>query len=470
MRIAREQLVARDGRFEIRVTNELEEALFVDGLRLHVIAHPPDVEVHPTEGMTSVPKPFDLVAVRGARPVPRATDGDGRDLTEALRARDRHYAEGFALKPLRGYAEDHDLFLDLGEGAEVLLLNGWTDYAFSSDNVAAAQRGWAMKPPSLAVRDASGAWVTVLPEIGIPVGRPQTVVLDLDGLWRGPSREVRISTNMRVYWDEARVAPRRVAVDPVVTVLEPARAELRWRGYSAATSPDGGEPWLYDYARVSWDAPWKVFPGRYTREGDVRELLVPGDDVFVFSRPGDELVLSFDASDVRVPEGWTHTFLLYTDGYSKEMDLNSSTPDAMGPLPFHAMSGYPYGDDEAYPWTEEKRALYERYNTRLVLDTPALARVEPARGPTRGGGGEHRPRLRVPGGSAGGRAGPAQRAATGSSPSLLARSLAASRDGRRVRYSSTSRAHSRPSLIAQTTSDWPRRMSPAAKTLSREVR
>ncbi len=38
-----------------------------------------------------------------------------------------------------------------------------------------------------------------------------------------------------------------------------------------------------------------------------------------------------------------------------------------------------------------------------------------------------------------------------------------------IRTSSTARAACRPSRIAQTTSDWPRRMSPAAKTLGIEV-
>ena len=38
-----------------------------------------------------------------------------------------------------------------------------------------------------------------------------------------------------------------------------------------------------------------------------------------------------------------------------------------------------------------------------------------------------------------------------------------------IRYSSTARAHWRPSRIAQTTRDWPRRMSPAANTLDTEV-
>jgi hypothetical protein len=38
-----------------------------------------------------------------------------------------------------------------------------------------------------------------------------------------------------------------------------------------------------------------------------------------------------------------------------------------------------------------------------------------------------------------------------------------------IRNWSIERAHSRPSRIAHTTSDWPRRMSPAENTLGREV-
>ena len=83
------------------------------------------------------------------------------------------------------------------------------------------------------------------------------------------------------------------------------------RGYSAETTPDGKEPIGYDYDRVSTLTPWKLMPGKYTREGDVRELLSKTDDMFVVSRPGDEISLSFDAS--RLPPlkaGWKRTFLL----------------------------------------------------------------------------------------------------------------------------------------------------------------
>src|SRR5947209_17240671 len=101
---------------------------------------------------------------------------------------------------------------------------------------------------------------------------------------------------MRIYCDQILVDTS--ADDSVVqtTKLDPLVADLRWRGFSAETTPDGREPFGYDYARVSSLSPWKTMPGRYTREGDVRQLLAKTDDLFVVSRPGDEMVLSFDAT------------------------------------------------------------------------------------------------------------------------------------------------------------------------------
>ena len=98
-------------------------------------------------------------------------------------------------------------------------------------------------------------------------------------------------------------------------------------------------------------------PGRYTREGDVRELLARADDMFVIAKPGDEIALSFDAAAAGpLPDGWTRTFLLLADGFSKEMDINSASPDVVEPLPFHAMTQYPYAGQEHYPDTAAHRA------------------------------------------------------------------------------------------------------------------
>jgi Tfp pilus assembly protein PilF len=369
VRIPGEKLVERDGRYELRVTNELEEVVYLDHAELLVITHPADVEVFPNEGMVSPPgRPHRLFAVKDARPPRGAFDDSGQDLREAIARLDRRFAEGFELHPIRGYAEEHGLILDLGapsEGRTLLLLTGWTDYAFSSDNVAAHQSGMHLQPPVLEVRDASGDWRVAVPEVGVPVGRPQTIVLDLSEVLPATSREVRIKTNMRIYWDRILVGTEDER-DAIETRRIPiSQTTLHWRGFSAEVTPDGREPYGYEYERVSALSPWKVMRGGYTREGDVNALLAATDDRFVIARPGDEIALTFAALPPP-PAGRMRTYLLYADGFSKEMDINSASPDTVAPLPFHGMTRYPYGPSESYPTTGDHRRDLELTHTRVV--------------------------------------------------------------------------------------------------------
>ena len=359
-----------------RVGERIERhARFVDRLQLIAVAHPNGTEVYPNEGMSDPPKPFKLFATHNTRPPLSAIDNHGHDLLDLISTMDRRWPDDFKLDRIRGYADEHSLTMKLAADARkdsradriLLLLTGWTDYAWSSDNVAASQSGKAMKPPSLQVKDEKGLWRTVIEDIGIPVGRPQTVTVDLTGKFISADRQVRIVTNMRIYWDQILVDTSDGKTPLQSTRLDPARADLHWRGFSAEVTPDGREPFGYDYRRVSFTSPWKVMTGRYTREGDVRELLLKSDDMFVISRPGDELSLSFNASALPpLPAGWTRTFLLYADGFSKEMDINSASPDQLAPLPFHGMSRYPYSWPEHYPLSDERRRYIEKYNTRIV--------------------------------------------------------------------------------------------------------
>jgi hypothetical protein len=334
------------------------------------VDHADGIDVYPYEGLAAPSRPgFDLATVRQPRPPLAAFDDHGHDVTARIAALDREYPDDFRLLDIRGYAEPHELRLDLGPSSDgrVLLATAWTDYAFSSDNVAAYQRGLSLEPPSLDARAADGSWRPVLASIGIPVGRPQTVVVDLRGKLRPGEREVRIRTNMRIYWDQILVDASGGGAPVRVTRVEAAVADLRWRGFSAEVAPDGRQPYTYDYDRVSLTSPWKTMIGRYTREGDVRELLRETDDMFVVSRPGDEIALSFDAGSLpALPPGQRRTFLLYTHGYSKEMDIGSATPHLVEPLPFRGMRSYPYGADEQYPATDVHRSYRDRYNTRLV--------------------------------------------------------------------------------------------------------
>jgi hypothetical protein len=117
-----------------------------------------------------------------------------------------------------------------------------------------------------------------------------------------------------------------------------------------------------------------VFEGAYTREGDVLPLVTRADDRFVIGKPGDEIAIDFDEPPSQsIPPGWTRTYLLVGDGFSKEMDVNSASPDTVEPLPFHGMSGYPYPASEHYPDTPEHNRYREEYNTRHVRrQIPAL--------------------------------------------------------------------------------------------------
>ncbi|MCA1604518.1 MAG: CRTAC1 family protein, partial [Acidobacteria bacterium] len=80
VRIRADQLKERSGRYELRVTNELEEALFADRFQLIAVDHPQGVEVYPNEGMTHPPRPFKLYATRDAHPPLTAVDDHGNDV------------------------------------------------------------------------------------------------------------------------------------------------------------------------------------------------------------------------------------------------------------------------------------------------------------------------------------------------------------------------------------------------------
>ena len=372
--IAGRSLRPRDGFYEIRITEELREVAYVDQVKLIAVDHPNEVDIFSSEKFKAPPFPeFHLYGVSERHYPRRATDHHGHDVRERLVKRDRRYPDDFK-RDSSGRAERHSLTLDFpslkGRDDVVLFLHGWVDWADASVLVASGQsKHSAVQLPSLQVRDAQGDWVTVVADMGLPAGRPRTIAVDLRGKFLSDSREVRILTNMCLYWDQVFAAVDTRSPEATLSPILPQEAELRFRGFSdLKLHPQRKQPERYDYARVHLTSMWNPTLGMYTRYGEVRELLEAIDDRFVILGAGDELALRFPAAGLPdLPPGWRRDFLLFADGWAKENEANTAFGDSVEPLPFHAMTGYPYGHAEHYPDGEIHRGYLREYNVRGAL-------------------------------------------------------------------------------------------------------
>jgi tetratricopeptide (TPR) repeat protein len=367
-------LHARDGRYELRLTEELWETAYLDELRLITVDHPESVQVYLNERFVPAgPSAFRLYQVTRPRAPLSARDDGGQDLLPALRTLDHVYAA--TLRPARyqGLTEMHELILDFGDLAGMdsvfLFLTGWIYPTDASINFALAQSpGLQVVPLQVQVKDEGGRWRTVIADLGFPAGKNKTIIADLTGKFLSADTRVRIRTNMEIYWDRAFVAATASASPVTVTTLRPMTGELRYRGFSRMYRQGGryGPQW-YDYDAVSREPPWAPIVGAFTRYGDVLPLLGAADDMYVVFGPGDEIALQFDsAAAPPLRPGWTRDFVLYTDAWMKDADLNTASGGTVEPLPFHAMSRYPYGAEQAFPSDRVHRRFVETYNTRQV--------------------------------------------------------------------------------------------------------
>lgn len=383
-------LVENEGYFDVRVTEELREVTYLDQVRLVALDHPAEVEIFTNEKFKAPPFPeFRLFGVRRRIYPVAARDGRGRDVLRHLSRADRLYAAGFR-RNFTGVAEPHSLELDFGREAArgnraLLVLRGWVDWADGSTFFRLAQQGrGALFLPYLQVKDARGRWQTVVEDMGIPAGQPKTIVVDLTGKFLSDSRQIRIVTNLCLYWDEIFLS-EDTATPPVrLTWLDPHEAELRFRGFSRAIiHPQRAQPEMFDYGRVSPVSMWNPTPGTYTRYGDVRELLEAEDDRYVIMGSGDEVRLRFRSADLpALPEGWRRSFLLKLDGWNKDGDFNTAYSQSVEPLPFHGMSRYPYPESERFPDTEAHRRWREAYLMRPARPLiPTLSRTSNAVSP-----------------------------------------------------------------------------------------
>jgi len=356
-------------RYEIRVTEELSEVSYLDQIQLYAVDHPAGTEIFTNEKFKGPPYPeFRLFSVEGRIYPKTARDDHGADVLPQLIAKDQRYADHFR-RSETGVADLHSLDLDFGaaapSGKAILLLNGWVDWPDGSTFRRASQESEAgLVMPYLQVQDAAGAWKTVNPDMGMPAGKPKTIVVPVEFL--SASRKVRIVTNLCVYWDEiflsegasdAQVKPALIPFDS---------ADLHFRGFSETRiHPRRKQPDTFFYDHVSAASFWNPTPGLYTRFGRVDNLLREVDDQLVIMGSGDEVTLQFPVAALQaLPAGMTRDFLLKVDGWAKDRDPNTAFSSTVQPLPFHGMSQYPYPASEHFPRDAVHDSYQRTYNTR----------------------------------------------------------------------------------------------------------
>ena len=376
-------LKAEHGKYKLQITEELHEVSYLDQVQLIALDHPAGTFIYTNDKFKSPPYPeFRLFgATEKIHPV-RAVESSGVDVTARVANIDQTYPDSFQ-RDASGIAESHTLDLDFGNAAPgnraALILSGWVDWADGSTFLRASQTGQGLVFPYLQVKDSAGKWQTVVEDMGIPSGKPKTIAVDLTGKFLSASREVRIVTNLCVYWDEIFLIDDARAPKTRLTPLNAETGDLHFRGFSrAVVDPARRQPERFLYSEVRPISNWNPTPGKYTRYGDVTPLLQSADDRMVIMGSGDEVTIEYPASSLPpLPSGWTRDFLLKVDGWAKDADANTAFSENVLPLPFHAMSSYPYKSTEHFPQDKEHADYVRDYLTR-----PALHLIRPLAGPT----------------------------------------------------------------------------------------
>ena len=366
---------ARDGKYELQITEELREVLYLDEAKLVVVDHEPGTEVHSTDKLLPG-KPFrpgTVMTLHNEHPLQKAETLAGQEVTSALKIADGRRVSPPRLRvpQLRGLAEPHGVVLDFGpldaSKSLVLVMNGWLRFGGGMANIAASQDPSLPFPfPSLEAEVAPGIWKAVDATVGAPAGKTKTILVDLEGKLEAGTRRLRLTEAFEIHWDRIALMEKKPDARTRVTPITATEADLHFRGFSRLQDLPPDWPLTPDYAAVSANSYWTVTPGGWcTRYGNVSELIAARDEGLALLNSGDELTLKFAAESLPPkPAGSVREFFLHVDGWDKDSDFHVAAGTQVEPLPFHGMNDQRYGREKRPEFTSD--ALHRKYNTRWV--------------------------------------------------------------------------------------------------------
>lgn len=365
----------KDGRYQVRITEELREVLYLDEAKLVVVDREPGVEVHPTDKLLPIGPfpPGSLMTLHREAPLRRAEVQSGEEVTARLIAVDgrRVSPPKVRVPQLRGLAEAHALILDYGEldptKPLVLVLNGWIRFGGGMANIAASHDPSLPFPfPTLEAEIAPGRWQTVDVVVGAPAGKTKTILVDLEGKLPSGTRRLRLLQAFEIHWDRIALLEKQPSPKTRLSLIRPTEADLHFRGFSPLQELPWDWPLTPNYEMAGPDCYWTIIPGGWcTRYGDVLELVAARDEGLALINAGDELSLNFAVESLPPkPPGAQREFFLYLDGWDKDSDFHIAAGETVEPLPFHGMDDQAYGREVRPPFPSDE--LHRKYNVRWV--------------------------------------------------------------------------------------------------------
>jgi len=353
-------LKPKDGRLVLKIGEPMEEATYLDAVRLIAYDLPQGWSMAPDDRMGILgpaPTGKPLFYRRGLQPV-EAVNQRGDTVTEAVLTADLRGAPvgGLDHRFIGLLKHEHVLTLrfdqrldDFGDDL-ALVVDGWIEYPYSQTGFAAWQAGVAFEAPTLEARGSDGVWRTMLEQWGYPAGMPRRMAVPLPPLPAGTT-ELRLRTNQEIYWDRIEIVSIESCPEAVRTELPLVEAHLAQSGFALRSTGSQHLP-HYDYSRRApvWDT--RSQEGWYTRLGPVEPLLYAADGATAIFGPGEEVHLEFSAPAGPPPEGHRRFYVLESEGWCKDMDLFTRDGQTLEPLPGSDLGG------------SERIALIEAYNTR----------------------------------------------------------------------------------------------------------
>jgi len=357
----------KNGALEYKLVEERDETDYLDQVKLFTVDAPADRDIYIERSQAEGVGQFTTLdavihtTAKNLQPPPSVRWlNTGQDVRSKLAASDQDYV---VLNSDRNVGFKYQtLELELGDVQSApqtkLVIDGRTMIPSSPAGRAySRQFGPQVK---FEVQDASGNWVavpttnTILPK---PPEFTRPFVLDLSKIWISDSRRVRLTYLYKTYIDSI-LLDTSADVPVTITELPLLSADLQPHGFNFRSG--AGELFEYVYGSPS-AAPRYKLPGNYTRFGAVAPLLGAIDDKFVIFGGGDEITMRFDPP-ATTPSDVTRRFLFLSNGYYK--DLKENVQHTVEPLPFAAMSNFPYPATESYPTDADHQQYLSEWNTR----------------------------------------------------------------------------------------------------------